>query len=429
MQKVNTAPLSGFMELLPTDQMVFDQIKQVISDVHHANGFLSVDLPLIYREEILLAKAGGDTEKQIYQLQKGDNKLALRFDHTVPLAAYIAENQNDLVFPFKVSNIGKNYRGERSQRGRYREFYQCDCDVIGRGELSIAYDAEVIGVIYEIYKKLNFGEFTLRVSNRKLLNGFLTSLNLQNILAVSHVIDGAEKISEAELIRQFQLLNITKEMIAKIVQFINISGTNSEVLSKLKALEIDNADFVAGLSELETVMDLLAKKGVDNAKIDLMIVRGLDYYTGTVYETILNDYPEIGSISSGGRYDNLTDSYTNERFQGVGASIGLTRLFYVLQENGIVTTERTSPVDVLLVPFSRKQFEYCYILSDTIKNAGKTVDIFLADDKLGKKLSYANKAHVKNVIVVGENEVENGNVMVKNMDNGELSTLDEYLNN
>ncbi|MDR2063464.1 MAG: histidine--tRNA ligase [Candidatus Nomurabacteria bacterium] len=428
MQKVNLAPLSGFMELLPADQRVFNQIKQVIADVHHANGFLAVDLPLIYREEILLAKAGGDTEKQIYRLQRGESRLALRFDHTVPLAAYVARSQRDLVFPFKVSNIGKNYRGERSQRGRYREFYQCDCDVIGRGELSIAYDAEVIGVIYEIYKQLNFGEFTLRVSNRKLLNGFLESLNLRDILAVSHVIDDAEKIPAEELAEQFRRLKIDSKTTQQILQFINTSGTNEEVLTKLKALKVDTADFVAGLSELETVMELLAKKGVENAKIDLMIVRGLDYYTGTVYETILNDFPEVGSVSSGGRYDNLTDNYSNEHFQGVGASIGLTRLFYVLQENGALATTKTSPIDVLVVPFSKQQFEYCYILSNTIKNAGKTVDIFLEDGKIGKKLSYADKARIPHVIVVGEEEVKTGNMMVKNMENGELSTLDEYLN-
>jgi histidyl-tRNA synthetase len=427
MQRINTAPLSGFMQLLPEDQMVFDRIKQVIFDVHRQNGFLAVDLPLIYREEVLLAKAGGETEKQIYRLEKGGNRLALRFDHTVPLAAYVAENQNDLVFPFKVSNIGKNYRGEKAQRGRYREFYQCDCDVIGRGELSVAYDAEVISVIYEIYRRLNFGDFTLRVSNRKLLNGFLESLGLTDILAVSHIIDDAEKISEEELVSCFKKIKLDAGSIAKITEFIQISGTNEEVITKLEEMKIENDDFAAGLKELKTVMELLAKKGVDNAKIDLMIVRGLDYYTGTVYETILNDHPDIGSISSGGRYDNLADNYTNEHFQGVGASIGLSRLFYVLKESGLVASEKVSPVDVLVVPFAAQQFEYCYILADTIRRAGKTVDILLEDGKIGKKLGYADKARIKNVVVVGENEVQSGNVMVKNMDSGELSTLDEYL--
>jgi histidyl-tRNA synthetase len=428
MQSISTAPLSGFMNLLPEDQLVFDRMKQVIIDVYHSNGFFSVDLPLIYREEVLLAKAGGDTEKQIYRIEKGNKKLALRFDHTVPLAVYVAENQNDLMFPFKVCNIGKNYRGERSQRGRYREFYQCDCDVIGREKLSIAYDAEVIGVIYEIYKKLNFGDFSLRVSNRKLLNGVLESLNLPDILAVSHVIDSAEKISGEELRQQFELLKLSDISIEKIGQFINISGVNDEIIINLKNLGITNNIFLRGLSELETVMNLLAKKGVNNAKIDLMIVRGLDYYTGTVYETALNDYPGIGSISSGGRYDNLTDNYTNGRFEGVGASIGLSRLFYVLKENGIVASHPKSPVDVLIVPFSAQQFEYCYILANRIKHVGKVVDILLEDAKISKKLNYANKAKIENVIVVGEDEMQSGNLIVKNMNSGKLSTLEEYLN-
>ena len=428
MQKINTAPLSGFMQLLPEDQIEFNRIKQVIADAHHRSGFLPIETPLLHRQELLLAKAGGDTEKQIYQLEKGDHKLALRFDLTVPLAAYVAENQSHLNFPLKTSQIGKVYRGERSQRGRFREFYQCDADVIARGTLDIAYDAEVISLIHEIYSELNFGAFTLRISNRKLLNGFLNSLGLgEKSTDVSRIIDDAEKISESEFVAKLTALQIAPETIKNLTNFINIRGTNSEILKQLNNLHITDDQFTTGLAELKTVMSLLAAKGItETAKIDLMIVRGLDYYTGTVYETILNDHPNVGSISSGGRYDNLTGTFSNEQFQGVGGSIGLTRLFSVLREIGIIKSA-PSPVDLLLIPMSESQFPFCYQLSQDLRKQNLRVDIFLASGKIAKKLSFADKSHIPHAIVIGENEVETNRLHVKNMTDGSLTPLDEFL--
>lgn len=436
MQKVNTAPLSGFMELLPEDQMEFDRIKQVILNAHHRNGFVSIDMPLVYRDEVLLAKAGGETEKQIYRVsngllgENGGAGLALRFDHTVPLATYVAENQGQLVFPFKVSNIGKNYRGERAQKGRYREFYQCDCDVIGRGDLDVAYDAEVIGVICEIYRELDFGKFTIRVSNRKLLNGFLEGIGLEGekLVEVGRIIDGAEKVSVEELLKRFNEAGMSSEQIEKVRRFIAIKGESDEIVRELSEFGISGELFGKGIEELKAVVGLLEKKGMgDCVKVDLMIVRGLDYYTGTVYEAVLDGHPEIGSISGGGRYDNLTGNYTNERFQGVGASIGLTRLFYVLKEAGIVGTSKRSLVDVAIVPFGEEQFEFCYKLAGDLKSKGKNVDVLLQDAKLGKKLACVDKSGVENVIVVGEDEVATGKAMVKNMASGAIVDLDEWL--
>ncbi|MCL2445002.1 histidine--tRNA ligase [Candidatus Saccharibacteria bacterium] len=430
MQKVNTAPLSGFMQLLPEDQIEFDRIKQVILNAHHRNGFLSIETPIVHRQELLFAKAGSDTEKQIYQLEKGDHKLALRFDLTVPLAAYVAENQSYLNFPFKASNIGKVYRGERSQRGRYREFYQCDADVIARGELDIAYDAEIIGLIHEIYSELNFGKFTLRVSNRKLLNGFLNSLGLgEKSIEVSRIIDDAEKISEQEFVQKLQDLKVAQKTIDHITQFINIKGESTEIIAQLRDLKITDEQFLTGLSELQTVMSLLAAKNVTTAKIDLMIVRGLDYYTGTVYETILNDHPNVGSVSSGGRYDNLTSTFSNETFQGVGGSIGLTRLFSVLKEIGIIKSENTAPADLLVIPMSPDQFPFCYKLATDLRSQNLKIDTYLASGKVAKKLSFADKSHIPYTIVVGENEVETNRLHVKNMTDGSLTPLDEFLQN
>lgn len=431
MQKVNTRALSGFMELSPEDQLEFDRIKRVILNEHLDHGFCPVDVPLIYRKEVLLAKAGGETEKQIYQLKKGDNDLALRFDLTVPLAAYVTEKQQDLTFPFKVSQINKVYRGERPQKGRYREFYQCDADVIGRGELDIAHDAEVISVIYGVYKKLDFGEFTIRVSNRKLLTGFLDGLDVGDRTgAVMAVIDRAEKVSEDEFRAGLVELGLGDEQVDKVLRFTKISGGNDEIVSGLGELGVENELFGRGLDELVSVMDLLGKMGVkDSVKIDLMIVRGLDYYTGTVFETLLNDYPEVGSIGSGGRYENLASNYSNEKFPGVGASIGLTRMFAALKEIGVVKSGSKTVVDVMIVPFASEQFEYCYELADRLRAVGKRVDVVLMEAKIGKKLAYADKMGVKDVIVVGEDEVGSGRVAVKNMESGGLVDLDEYLKN
>jgi histidyl-tRNA synthetase len=430
MKTIDTHPLSGFMELSPKEQLEFDRLRQVIQTEHKKAGFWPLDVPLIYREEVLLAKAGGETEKQVYKLTKGDAKLALRFDLTVPLAAYVTEKQSELAFPFKASQINKVYRGERSQRARFREFYQCDCDVVGRGELDIAYDAEVVGVLHDIYQALGLGKFMIRLSNRKLLNGFLTSLGLGAKTAViSNIIDHAEKVSKSELEANLVAAGCNQSQVGKTIDFMNINGDSDEVLLALAKLGVDNEQFRQGIDEITTVRRLLVDKNMaNNTKIDLMIVRGLDYYTGTVFETVLNDYPEIGSVGSGGRYDGLASNYTSENFPGVGASIGLTRLFSVLKEVAATKlTGQSSPVDILIIPVSRAEFTYCHQLAGRLRDQGRSVDILLQTMKVSKKLTYADRLGAENIIVVGGNEVESGRLLVKNMHSGDMIDLDEYL--
>lgn len=423
MQQINTKPLSGFLQLSPSDQLEFDRIRQVILEEHLKAGFSPVDVPLIYRNEVLLAKAGGETEKQIYELKRGDHNLALRFDLTVPLAAYIAENQSELSFPFKVSQINKVYRGERSQFARLREFYQCDADVVGRETLSVSYDAEVINLVNSIYKRLGFGEFTIRISNRKLLTGFLNSVGLGEKLSdVMAAVDRAEKISSDEFKGLLSAIGLDQSQLQRISDFISIEGSNDEIIGTLEGLGVEDSSYKEGLVELKEVLSILRQMGSEsNIKIDLMIVRGLDYYTGTVFETILVDHKEVGSIASGGRYDNLVSKYSNEKFPGVGASIGLSRLFVVLKEKGIVSSKRKSPTDILIIPFSADQLEYCYGLAQKIRQSGKNVDILSEDMSFKRKMKYADKSGIENLIVVGENEIQTGELKQKNMFTGEES--------
>jgi histidyl-tRNA synthetase len=433
MKKNNTSPLSGMQELLPAQQAIFNKLKASIGDVFHYHGFQSIETPTIDRTDILLAKAGGDTEKQIYKVIKTeevveDSDQALRFDLTVPLARYVVEHKNDLAFPFRVAQIGRSFRGERAQKGRFREFYQLDVDVIGRDELPVAYDAEAIATIYEALKTFSLPEMRIRISNRKILSGFLAALNLSDKTPeISSIIDRAEKVSPEATNQALKNLNLSEENVAKITTFINIKGSRNEVSASLDKLNISNNEFKTGKSELLTVLDLLAKKGLkENAIGDLMIIRGLDYYTGTVFETFLPEHRAIGSIASGGRYENLASSFTDQRLPGVGGSIGLTRLFYILNENNLLNLEATTPIDVVIAPISENEYEYSFRLADNLRSAGKSVDIIMTNKKLGDKLTYASKI-ASNAIVIGENEATSGNTMVKNLTTGELSTLDDYL--
>ena len=335
-EKVKPKTLPGFMELLPKEQILFNKIKDTIQRTYEKYGFLPLDTPIIEDANVLLAKAGGETEKQIYRFNKGDNDLSLRFDLTVPLAKYVSARYNELSFPFKRYQIGKVFRGERPQKGRFREFYQCDIDVIGDGELSLMYDAEIPSIIYDIFTKMNIGKFVIRINSRKILNGFFENLNLsdkyQDIL---RIIDKMEKVSEEDLIEMLKEINLTDEIVNKILSFVKIKGSNENILNSLKNLNIENEMFVNGINELETVINSLRAMNIDEEYfvIDLTIARGLDYYTGIVYETKLVDYPQIGSVCSGGRYDDLATYYTDKKLPGVGISIGLTRLFYQLKEN------------------------------------------------------------------------------------------------
>ena len=335
MNKVEPKTLPGFMELLPSDQVKFNQMRETIQHSYEKFGFLPLDTPIIELSNVLLAKAGGETEKQIYRFEKGDSDLSLRFDLTVPLAKYVSEYYNELSFPFKRYQIGKVYRGERAQKGRYREFYQCDIDVIGDGELSLINDAQLPAVIYNTFKELGFDNFTIHINNRKILNGLFNALELTDVsVDVMRIIDKIDKIGNDKVREELAKINISEDKIEKIMNFILIEGNTDEKITALKGMGFDDEIFNLGLNELTQVVGYIRALGVpeDYFMIDLKIARGLDYYTGTVYETFLNDYRNIGSVCSGGRYENLAEFYTDKKLPGVGISVGLTRLFYLLNE-------------------------------------------------------------------------------------------------
>ena len=427
MKKFNTSPLSGMQELLPTEQAIFDKLKQNISDVYHHHGFLSIETPIIERTDILLAKAGGDTEKQIYFVNKTAESAdapdqALRFDHTVPLARYVVEHNNDLAFPFQVTQINRNFRGERAQRGRFREFYQCDADIIGREKLPIAYDAKVIACIYEALKTFNLPKMRIRLSNRKVLSGFLETLGLEaKATEISEIIDHAEKIPVEASREKLYNLGLDDNQVQKVVDFMFTRGSFEEAEQKLNEILGGNLEKVReGLDELKIVTSLLRKQCEDaNIDVDFMIIRGLDYYTGTVYETFLEDYREIGSISSGGRYENLASNFTEQKFPGVGGSIGLTRLFFVLKECGLIKTEsNTMPVDYCILPFSENEYDFALEVAKTLQNEGKIVDIDYNTVKLGNRLNRAAKI-AKNAIIIGDSETASREVEIKDLTSGE----------
>jgi histidyl-tRNA synthetase len=409
--------LAGFLSLKPNEQAEFDRIKNLIQRAHLQNGFKTYDAPLMFREDALLAKSGGDTSKQVYRLEKGDAKLAVRFDLTVPLALFVANNERELAFPLKVSQINKVYRGEKTQKGRLREFYQCDADVIARGKLPLEYDAECIALIDTIYGELFKGkaEFIIRVANRKLLSGFLESLGLgDSALAVRKVIDDAEKISEQEFEAELKKCGVSKDQFDQIASFIQLKGTPKSIFAKLDALKITTADFTAGLAELKSVMQNLEIRGTKNVVVDLAIVRGLDYYTGTVFETNIVGFENYGSIMSGGRYDNLVANYSNQQFEGVGASIGLSRLYEVLIETGLIRIQ-PSGVDLLFIPIDETAYDFCMKSATREQQNGKTTDILFSDRSLSKKMEYAVKSGAKSVAVIGETEIAQNKYQTKSI--------------
>lgn len=413
--------LPGFMELLPNEQILFEQMKQKIEKTYQKFGFLPLDTPILELSEILLAKAGGETEKQIYQFQKGDTDIAMRFDLTVPLSKYVAKNYGNLSFPFRRYQIGKVYRGEKAQKGRFREFYQCDIDIIGDGELSTINDAEIPSAIYNLIKELGFEEFTIRINNRKILNGLFEYINQKdNSVEILRIIDKIEKIGKDAVIEDLEKIGVSKEAIEKIINFIEIDGTTDEKLQKLQDLNIENETFKLGLEELISVVKYIRIFGVPDThfKVDLTIARGLDYYTGTVYETFLNDYRELGSVCSGGRYENLAEYYTDKKLPGVGISIGLTRLFYKLNELGLIKAEKASMSDVLVIPMV-DDLSKPIILANSLREKNINTEIYLNDKKLKAKLKYADKLQIPYVIIVGEDEINSGVISVKNMITGE----------
>ncbi len=425
MNKVEARTLPGFMELLPEEQILFNQMKEKIAKSYEKFGFLPIDTPVIEMSEVLLAKAGGETEKQIYRFNKGENDLALRFDLTVPLAKYVTQYYNNLAFPFRRYQIGKVYRGERPQKGRFREFYQCDIDIIGDGELSIINDAELPAVIYNTIRELGFSDFTICMNNRKILNGLFKELNQEeNSVEIMRIIDKLEKIGKENVIECLKDINVPEQEINKIMEFIQIDGTTDEKLEKLEKLNISNELFEKGLEELRQVVKYVRGFGVPdtNFKVDLTIARGLDYYTGTVYETFLNDYREIGSVCSGGRYENLAEYYTDRKLPGVGVSIGLTRLFYKLNELKAINAKQTSIAKVLVISMVDDMSKSLEIATKLRAN-GINAEVYLEDKKIKAKFKYADRLKIPYVIVVGEDEIANNVVTLKNMQTGEQETL------
>ena len=429
MKKINTSPISGMQELLPDEQAVFNNFKQTISEVYTHHGFQNIETPIIDRAEIMLAKAGGDTEKQIYKVVKTAEAAegadqALRFDHTVPLARYVVEHESDLAFPFRVSQIGRNFRGERAQKGRYREFYQCDIDVIGRGNLPIAYDAEVINTYYETLKALNLPKPIIRISNRKILSGILEDLELvEKSSEIFNIIDHAEKVSPEKTEEALKELKLEEEKVDTLLAFMMIKGSSSAVKDKLFALGVENEIFKDGVNELLYILELLESQGLKDITIaDMLIVRGLDYYTGTVFEAVLDDYRYIGSIGGGGRYENLTGFFSDQPFPGVGGSIGLSRLFYVLKENNLLKEITGKPIDIAIIPISDNEYSFSLNLAKKLRSSGQVVDVVLTDKKLGDKISYAAKIS-ENAIIVGEDEVKARKMTIKNLETGETSSL------
>lgn len=419
-QIVKPSTLPGFMELLPQEQILFNEMLDTIRRNYEKHGFLPINTPAIEKSEVLLAKGGGETEKQIYRFTKGDTDMALRFDLTVPLARYTVEHFHELSFPFRRYHIGKVYRGEKAQKGRFREFYQCDIDVIGNGKLSIENDAEIPVVIYHTFKDLGFDNFTIRINNRKILNGFYSSLNIEDTVSVLRAVDKIDKIGATEVKKELLDYKISEEAANKILDFINIKGNNEQIIESLKNLNVENKTFDEGVNELEQVIKFIEAYGVDknNFCIDLKIARGLDYYTGTVYETTLDDYPKIGSVCSGGRYANLASYYTDMKLPGVGISIGLSRLFYQLNEAKIIKAKNKSLVDVLVIPMEEQMIDAIKLISK-LRDSGVKVVLYSEKAKMGKKFKYADNLNIPYTIVVGENEVNSGKYSLKNMDTGE----------
>ena len=418
MDRIKPRTLSGFMELLPREQVLFDRMTDILRENYRLYGFTPLDTPAIEASEVLLAKGGGETEKQIYRFTKGDSDLSLRFDLTVPLAKYVALHYNELSFPFRRFQIGKVYRGERAQRGRFREFYQADIDVIGDGKLDISNEAEIPSIIYRAFTALGLKRFQIRVNNRKILNGFYAMLGLtQQSGEIMRTVDKLDKIGAAKVKELLVEGGVSEDNAQEILHFIGISGGNQAVLTALETYRGRNEVFDTGLDELTTVVKYLAAFGVPETHfaVDLTIARGLDYYTGTVYETVMLDHPEIGSICSGGRYDNLAEYYTEKQLPGVGISIGLTRLFFVLQDQGYLNPQvNAAPADVLILPMT-EDLSSAISLATDLRDAGVRAQLYTEKKKFKAKMSYADKLGFPFAAFLGEDEVNAGTVTVKDL--------------
>ena len=418
--EVSTKALSGFMELLPQEQIAFNNMLDIIRNAYEIFGFVPINTPILERSSTLLAKAGGETEKQIYQFTKGKSELAMRFDLTVPLSRYVVEHYGDLTFPFRRYAIGKVFRGERAQAGRFREFYQCDIDVIGNEVLDLRFDAEIPSVIYTIFRELGFDAFTIRINNRKVFNGLFEGLEIDELkIDIMRSIDKLEKIGRSGVERELNELGIISEKIIRIFDFLNIKGNTQDVLDALRQLDITNEKFNEGIEELGKVVDMMKQFDIPekNFAIDLTIARGLDYYTGTVYETQLDEYPEIGSVCSGGRYDDLASTYTDKKLPGVGISIGLTRLFDQLRSRDLINIDFATKTKVLVVPMT-EDIKQSVSIATVLRKNNIPTEISFIEGKLKKRLAYANKKKIPFVIFIGEDEIEKNVYMLKDFING-----------
>ena len=427
MTKVQPRTLSGFMELLPAPQMQLERMMSILRETYSVYGFTPLDTPVIESAEVLLAKGGGETEKQIYRFTKGDSDLALRFDLTVPLAKYVAAHYSELAFPFRRYQIGKVYRGERAQRGRFREFYQADIDIIGDGKLSVVNEAEIPSIIYKVFSEFGLKRFCISVNNRKILNGFYAMLGLTEKSGdIMRTVDKLDKIGPDKVrVILVEDIGLSEQDAGEILRFIAIRGTNAEVIEHLEAYRGRDEAFDTGLDELTTVTKYLAAFGVpeENFAVDLTIARGLDYYTGTVYETRMLDHPEIGAICAGGRYDNLAEYYSDRSLPGVGVAIGLTRLFYVLDEQGMLNPDLlTAPADVLLLPMT-DDFTAAVELATRFRNAGLRTQIYSEQKKFKAKMTYADKLGIPYVVFLGEDEIAAGTVSLKDLRTGDQVTV------
>lgn len=428
MAKQKPRTLSGFMELLPAPQQQMERIMEILRNTYSLYGFTPLDTPIIESAEVLLAKGGGETEKQIYRFQKGDSDLALRFDLTVPLAKYVALHYGELQFPFRRYQIGKVYRGERAQRGRFREFYQADIDIIGDGKLDIINEAEIPSIIYRTFSQLGLTRFQIRVNNRKILNGFYSMVGLadksQDVMRTVDKLDkiGAEKVKTLLM----EDIGVAEDVANQVLDFIAIGGSNQEVLAALEDYQGKDELFDTGLEELSTVVRYLSAFGVpeENFAVDLTIARGLDYYTGTVYETTMLDHPEIGSVCSGGRYDNLAEYYTDKQLPGVGISIGLTRLFYVLGEQGMLNPDLpTAAADVLVIPMGEEQQGYAIATATALREAGIRTQLYAEKKKFKARITYAAKMGIPYAMFLGETEEQDKVVALKDLNKGEQVTV------
>lgn len=425
MEIIKPSILPGFMELLPKEQLVFNRIKDIIRETFEENSFENIETPIIEKTEILLAKGGGETSKQVYNIDHESRDMSLRFDLTVPLARYVSEHYHELEFPFRRYHIGKVYRGERNQKGRYKEFYQCDIDIVGNNSLDIRNDAEVPAVMYQVFKRLNIDNAVINVNNRKLLNGFLNSLEINNYTEVLRVIDKIDKV-DANKFREMLIVEIPDEnKVDRLIEFISVKGNNEEIISYLEDLNITDDLFALGLEELKEVYGYMILFGIDEKaiKINLSITRGLDYYTGMVFETFLSGYESIGSVCSGGRYEDLASNFTKQKLPGIGMSIGLTRLFYQLSEAKLINIENDRYCDVLIVPMDKTN-EFSMEILEELRDNKIKAQIYFEKAKFKKIFNYADKQQIKFVIVAGEEEFKERQFSLKNMETGEQTVID-----